>query len=103
MEGDVDSRKGNSCDTTLQRDIAALHDLLLLGNLEAVVDNLLQHVLDFLDGEGLQELVNTVRGCYALSKSWKPPYLLKIDALFLRELRTFVSLQSQKVTYGDVL
>jgi hypothetical protein len=79
MERYIDTRKGNSRDTALQGDIAALRDILLLGNLEGVVDDL-QYLLD---GESLQELVNTVRECHALSKSGRPSYLLKINVLLL--------------------
>jgi hypothetical protein len=64
VEGHIDARKGDSRDAALQGNIPALRVLLLLRNLEAVVDNVLQHTLDLFDAERFKELISTVRECH---------------------------------------
>ena len=58
MERNVDTRQGNSCDTTFQCNITTLRSLLLLCDLEAVVDDILQHALDLFNTEDLQKLMD---------------------------------------------
>lgn len=55
MERHVDTRKGNSSESSLKLDITFCL-LLFLGFLETTRNNILQHFLDLLDGKLLGEL-----------------------------------------------
>lgn len=56
MEGHVDPREGDGGNTTLKGDMTALTRLLLLGRLEAVVDDFLEYFLHLLDRERVGRL-----------------------------------------------
>jgi hypothetical protein len=103
MERNVDARQGNSCDTTFQRNITTLGSLLLLCSLEAVVNDILQHVLDLLNTEGLQELMD-VWFISVVLRGETLSYLLKVN-IFLLEIIKNVreGLQSQKIACCDIL
>ena len=107
MERHIDAREGNSRDATLQSDIATLSSLLLFHSLEAVVDDILLHALNLLDGESFQELL--VLRTQLISV---PQYNIRKNLSCLLEVNIFLlqvienirdSLQPQKVACRDVL
>ena len=105
MERHIDARERNRRDATLQSDIATLRSLLLLCSLKAVIDNILQHILNLLDAEGFQELLRTQLisvAQYNIRKNLS--CLLEVNVFLLQVIENIRdSLQRQKVARRDVL
>jgi hypothetical protein len=85
--------------------LATLRSLLLLRSLEAVVDNILQHILNLLDAEGFQELLRMQLisvAQYNIRKNMS--CLLEVNVFLLQVIENIGdSLQRQKIARRDIL
>ena len=77
MERHIDARERNSRDATFQGVTATLRSLSLLRSLEAVVDDILEHILNLLDAKGFQGLLWTAHQCVRYDVRNSLPYLLE--------------------------